>query len=78
MGKVLFKITPLRCPSCGKEIEDILLEQRGVLSAKVLPKIGRVRTEFDETETDAEHLEKTIGSLGYAVERKDMIKEEAK
>jgi len=51
MSKVLFQITPLRCHGCGKEIEDKLLEHRGVLWAKVFPKIGRIRTEFDESET---------------------------
>ncbi|MFA5634573.1 MAG: heavy-metal-associated domain-containing protein [Anaerovoracaceae bacterium] len=78
MGKVLFQIRPLRCPGCGKEIEDKLLGLCGVLSAKVLPKIGRVRTEFDETKTDAEHLEKTIDGWGYAVKLKELEKEDPK
>lgn len=60
MSKVLFQITPLRCHGCGKEIEDKLLEHRGVLWAKVFPKIGRIRTEFDESETSADHLEGLI------------------
>lgn len=78
MSKVLFQITPLRCHGCGKEIEDKLLEHRGVLWAKVFPKIGRIRTEFDESETSAEHLEGLICSWGYVVKRKELMEEDAK
>lgn len=70
MSKALFQIIPIGCPGCGKQIEGKLLEQGGVLSVKVFPRLGRIRTEFDETKTNAEHLEATIGSWGHHVELK--------
>ncbi|MDD4766515.1 MAG: heavy-metal-associated domain-containing protein [Desulfotomaculaceae bacterium] len=75
MIKALFQITPLGCPGCGKQIEDKLLQQGGVISAKVFPRLGRIRTEFDETKTNAEHLEGLIGSWGHDVDLKILIKE---
>lgn len=74
MSKALFRITPLGCPGCGKQIEDKLLKQGGVISVKVFPRLGRIRTEFDETKSNAEHLESMIGSLGYVVELKKRTK----
>jgi len=74
MGRALFQITPLGCPSCGKEIEDKLLKQGGVLSVKVFSRIGRIRMEFDETKTNAEHLEGMIDSWGHVVELKKQNK----
>ena len=70
MGKALFQITPLGCSVCGKQIEDKLLQQSGVRSAKVFPRLGRIIMEFDEIETSAEDLEGMIGSWVHDVELK--------
>ena len=74
MSKALFQITPLGCPGCGKQIEDKLLKQGGVISVKVFPRLGRIRTEFDEKKTNAKHLEGMIGSWGHDVELKKLNK----
>lgn len=65
LGKALFQITPLGCSGCGKQIEDKLLKQSGVISAKVFPRLGRILMEFDEIKTSAEHLEDMIGSWSW-------------
>ncbi|AFM00229.1 copper chaperone [Desulfitobacterium dehalogenans ATCC 51507] len=72
MSKVLFQITPLSCPGCGKQIHEKLMEQDGVIIVKVFPRLGRIRTEFDEAKTNAAHLEGLIGSWGHAVELKKL------
>lgn len=68
MRKAIFQIAPLECPGCGIKIENSLLKENGVLSVKVFPGLGKVRAEFEETETNAEELETVINSLGYLVQ----------
>lgn len=76
MQKLLLQIEPLSCPACGKKVEDIILKQPGVMAVKVFFRLGRVRTEFDETVTSAECLETIVSNLGYAVKINKCLKRE--
>jgi copper chaperone len=67
MTKAVFQLEPFTCPSCIAKIESTLTKKTGVESVKVLFNLGKVKTQFDETQTDAENIEKTIKKLGYIV-----------
>ncbi|GGM37284.1 metal transporter [Paraliobacillus quinghaiensis] len=67
MKKAVFQLEALTCPSCIKKIESTLNKTSGVDTAKVLFNASKVKTEYDETQIDAEKLEETISKLGYPV-----------
>lgn len=67
MAKVVFQLEPLTCPSCIKKIENTLIKKAGVGSVKVLFNLGKVKTEFDESQIHANNIEETIKNLGYKV-----------
>lgn len=67
MAKAVFQLEPLTCPSCIKKIENTLSKKAGVESVKVLFNLGKVKTEFDESQINANHIEETIKNLGYIV-----------
>ncbi|HHW30605.1 MAG TPA: heavy-metal-associated domain-containing protein [Clostridiaceae bacterium] len=73
MRKILFVLEQLECPSCYKRIEDCLGKQSGIISVTVLPALGRIRTEYDETEINEEQLESLIYNLGYVIEAKKKL-----
>ncbi|AFM00228.1 copper chaperone [Desulfitobacterium dehalogenans ATCC 51507] len=67
MAKAEFQLEPLTCPTCVKKIESTLTKAKGVDSVKVLFSSSKVKTEFDDTQTNAEKLKLTIENLGYTV-----------
>lgn len=67
MTKAVYQLEPLTCPSCVKKIETALDKTNGVKLAKVLFNSGKVKTEFDDTLTNAEELANVIQKLGYPV-----------
>lgn len=67
MAKAEFQLEPLTCPTCVKKIESTLTKAKGVDSVKVLFNSSKVKTEFDDTQTNAEKLKLTIENLGYSV-----------
>lgn len=67
MAKAEFKLEQLTCPTCVKKIETALTKSKGVDSVRVLFNSSKVKTEFDDTQTDAERLKDTIEKLGYSV-----------
>jgi len=67
MAKAEFQLEPLTCPTCVKKIETALTKTKGVDSVKVLFNSSKVKTEFDDAQTDAETLKHTIENLGYSV-----------
>lgn len=70
MQKVLFQLEPLSCPSCGKRIEDNLIQQTGISYVHVFSIFSKVRAEFDESETNVDRVEKAISQLGFVVKSK--------
>lgn len=67
MKKAEFQLEPLTCPSCIKKIESTLSKTDGVDTAKVLFNASKVKSQFDETQIDAEQIKDIIVKLGYAV-----------
>lgn len=67
MKKAEFQLEPLTCPSCIKKIESTLSKTNGVDTAKVLFNASKVKSQFDETQIDAEQIKDIIVKLGYAV-----------
>lgn len=67
MNKAVFNMDPFNCPSCIKKIESTLNKIDGVESAQVLFNSGRIRVNFDNDKTSADHLSDTITKLGYTV-----------
>ncbi|MDM5190762.1 heavy-metal-associated domain-containing protein [Bacillus sp. DX4.1] len=67
MTKAVFQLEPFTCPSCVKKIESTLTKKAGVESVKVLFNLGKVKTQFDKSLTNAKNIEETIKNLGYIV-----------
>ena len=67
MKNGVFQLEPLTCPSCIKKIEMTLNKMTGVDSVKVLFNISKVKTQFDESQIEADQLIETIKRLGYSV-----------
>ncbi|MGG5252194.1 heavy-metal-associated domain-containing protein [Neobacillus sp. SM06] len=67
MAKAVFQLEPLTCPSCIKKIEAVLNKTEGVTTAVVLYNLSKVKTEFDESQIEANQLENMIKKLGYEV-----------
>jgi copper chaperone CopZ len=67
MKNGVFQLEPLTCPSCIKKIETALHKVTGVDSVKVLFNTSKVKTQFDESQIEADQLIETIKRLGYAV-----------
>lgn len=67
MKTVRFQLEELTCPSCIKKIEGVLNKEVGVVSAKVLFNLSRVRISYDETKTDVDTLIDRVEKIGYPV-----------
>ena len=67
MTTAVFQLEPFTCPSCIKKIESTLNRKVGVETVKVLFNLGKVKTQFDESQIDASYIEETIKNLGYIV-----------
>lgn len=67
MKTLKFQLEELTCPSCIQKIETVLHKEPGVMSAKVLFNLSRVRITYDEMKTDPETLKNRIGRIGYPV-----------
>ncbi|KRL66963.1 hypothetical protein FC27_GL002289 [Companilactobacillus versmoldensis DSM 14857 = KCTC 3814] len=58
------------------KIQKAVANQDGVSNVKVLFNAGKVRADFDESETDANKLSDVVTELGYEV-KKVKVKENA-
>ncbi|MGI6404895.1 MAG: heavy-metal-associated domain-containing protein [Syntrophaceticus sp.] len=67
MAKAEFRLETITCPTCVKKIEATLAKAKGVESVRVLFNSSKVKTEFDDTQTDAEKLKLLIENLGFTV-----------
>lgn len=67
MKTVRFQLEELTCPSCIKKIEGVLNKEVGVVSAKVLFNLSRVKISYDETKTDVDTLIDRVEKIGYPV-----------
>lgn len=67
MEKAVYQLEPLTCPSCIKKIETTLTKKAGIDSVKVLFNSSKVKTEFDESVIESNHIQETLQKLGYPV-----------
>lgn len=67
MKKAVYQLEPLTCPSCIKKIETTLTKKAGIDSVKVLFNSSKVKTEFDESVIESNHIQETLQKLGYPV-----------
>ncbi|WP_300560511.1 heavy-metal-associated domain-containing protein [Companilactobacillus sp.] len=67
MAKAVLQLGELTCPSCMTKIQKAIVNQDGVSDVKVLFNAGKVKADFDESKTSADHLADVIKELGYEV-----------
>lgn len=64
------QLDQLTCPSCLTKIEGAVKQQPGVSNVKVLFNAGKVKADFDDTQTSADQLSDVVTKLGYEVKKK--------
>ncbi|MBN1175763.1 heavy-metal-associated domain-containing protein [Candidatus Woesearchaeota archaeon] len=67
MKKVNLEVKGMHCPSCEMLIKDIIEDEEGVKTCTATMKNNSVEIEFEETQTDLDHLKEIIASEGYEV-----------
>jgi copper chaperone CopZ len=66
MTTVELTVSGMHCASCAALIEEVLTEQRGLLTAHVDLVMNRAEVTFDDTVTELAALQSVIAELGYA------------
>lgn len=59
-AKHIINVQGMTCGHCKKAVENILLEQKGVLQAEVILEKAQVHVTFDDNKTSLEALKKAI------------------
>jgi copper chaperone CopZ len=59
----------MNCPRCAGRIQNILLNQEGVLGATVSLQNAEAVVEYEEGRVNRNSLERAVESLGYKVVR---------
>ncbi|KRN18175.1 heavy-metal-associated domain-containing protein [Lacticaseibacillus camelliae] len=67
--KITMQLDQLTCPSCLTKIEGAVKQQPGVSNVKVLFNAGKVKADFDDTQTSADQLSDVVTKLGYEVKK---------
>ncbi|MHA2263462.1 MAG: heavy-metal-associated domain-containing protein [Candidatus Thorarchaeota archaeon] len=63
------EISGMNCPRCAGRIQNILLNQEGVLGATVSLQNAEAVVEYEEGRVNRNSLERAVESLGYKVVR---------
>lgn len=58
------KITGMTCGHCKKAVENILIQEKGVLQAEVILENAEATITFDDAQTSLEALKKAINDSG--------------
>lgn len=66
--RITMQLDELTCPSCLTKIEKAVGNTTGVTNVKVLFNAGKVKAEFDDTQTSAAALSDVVTKLGYEVQ----------
>lgn len=66
--KITMQLDALTCPSCLTKIETAVKNTAGVDNVKVLFNAGKVKAQFDDSQTNADQLSEVVTKLGYEVE----------
>ena len=69
MKQAILQLEQLACPTCMQKIEGAVMRVDGVNESKtkVMFNASKVKTEFDETKTNLDEIQKAIESVGYEV-----------
>ncbi|MFD1441112.1 MULTISPECIES: heavy-metal-associated domain-containing protein [Lacticaseibacillus] len=67
--KITMQLDQLTCPSCLTKIEGAVKQQPGVSNVKVLFNAGKVKADFDDSQTSADQLSDVVTKLGYEVKK---------
>lgn len=67
--KITMQLDQLTCPSCLTKIEGAVKQQPGVSNVKVLFNAGKVKADFDDSQTSADQLSEVVTKLGYEVKK---------
>ncbi len=69
MKQAILQLEQLACPTCMQKIEGAVKRVDGVNESKtkVMFNASKLKTEFDETKTNLDEIQKAIESVGYEV-----------
>jgi copper chaperone len=67
MTTVQYNVSGMSCSGCVRSVERALQAQPGVEAVAVDLEASTASVTYDETVTDADTLERVIGSLGFTV-----------
>lgn len=69
MKQAIIQLEQLACPTCMQKIEGAVKRVDGINEdkIKVMFNASKLKTEFDETKTSLEEIQKAIESVGYEV-----------
>ncbi len=69
MKQAILQLEQLACPTCMQKIEGAVKRVDGINEdkIKVMFNASKLKTEFDETKTSLEEIQKAIESVGYEV-----------
>lgn len=69
MKQAILQLEQLACPTCMQKIEGAVKRVDGVNEnkIKVMFNASKLKTEFDETKTNLDEIQKAIESVGYEV-----------
>ncbi|AYV34215.1 cation transporter [Erysipelothrix rhusiopathiae] len=69
MKQAILQLEQLACPTCMQKIEGAVKRVDGVNEDKtqVMFNASKLKTEFDETKTNLDEIQKAIESVGYEV-----------
>lgn len=69
MKQAIIQLEQLACPTCMQKIEGAVKRVDGINEdkIKVMFNASKLKTEFDETKTSLDEIQKAIEAVGYEV-----------
>lgn len=69
MKQAIIQLEQLACPTCMQKIEGAVKRVEGINEdkIKVMFNASKLKTEFDETKTNLDEIQKAIEAVGYEV-----------
>ena len=73
MKTTIFQLERLTCPSCIRQIEELLMNEEGVRFAKVLFHSNQVKINYMDTMTSEEKLAEKLEEDGYPILKNQLV-----
>lgn len=67
MMKAILNVEPLGCPSCTRKVENLLKDEKAITHATVLPKLGKIRMEYDSSRLSLSQIKDKLEQAGFPV-----------